>query len=255
MVGAVVADNAARSYASEQIATKVRASLALPASTPVDVTVAGTSVLWQLLSGKLDRIDVGVARLALGALTGSAELSAEGIPIEAGKKIDRTEIVFTTDEKALSTLFASTPGLTGGTVAVSDGSVEFGTNVTLFGFALPVGISFTPSASKGQLELDPSLDLAQRADVHRQTTRSVRLRRPHGFPLRQAHGVRRLRPAEGLRARPGHCVGEADRARRLGGEGGARLEAHGQPGKLPGVLNPPGRSAVRRAAVPASNKI
>lgn len=156
VVGAVFADNAARSYASEQIATKVRASLALPASTPVDVTVAGTSVLWQLLSGKLDRIDVGVARLALGALTGSAELSAEGIPIEAGKKIDRTAIVFTTDEKALSTLFASTPGLTGGTVAVSDGSVEFGTNVTLFGFALPVGISFTPSVSKGQLELTPT---------------------------------------------------------------------------------------------------
>lgn len=156
MVGAVVLDNAARSYASEQIAAKVRSSMALPASTPVDVTVSGTSVLWQLLSGKLDRIDVGVARLALGALTGSAELSAEGIPIEAGKKIDRTTIVFTTDEKALATLVATTPGLTGGTVTLSDGGVKFGTNVTLFGFALPVGISFTPSASKGQLELTPT---------------------------------------------------------------------------------------------------
>lgn len=68
VVGVVVLDNAARGYASERIAGEIRSSLSLPASAPVDVSVGGTSVLWQLLTGKLDRIDVGVARLALGSL-------------------------------------------------------------------------------------------------------------------------------------------------------------------------------------------
>jgi hypothetical protein len=156
VVGVVVLDNVARGYASDRIATKVRSSLSLPASAPVDVSVGGTSVLWQLLSGKLDRIDVGVAQLALGTLKGSAELTATGVPIEAGKPIDRTAIVFLTDQEALSSLFASTPGLTAGTVKVSQNTIKFSTEVTLFGFTLPVGISFTPSVSKGQLGLTPT---------------------------------------------------------------------------------------------------
>jgi hypothetical protein len=156
VVGVVVLDNVVRGYASDQIASKVRSSLSLPATTPVTVSVGGTSVLLQLLSGKLDHIDVGIAHLALGALKGSAELTADGVPIEAGKPIDRTGIVFMTDQDALSTLFASTPGLTGGTVTVAQNTIKFGTEVTLFGFTLPVGISFTPSVSKGQLGLTPT---------------------------------------------------------------------------------------------------
>lgn len=156
IVGVVVLDNVARGYASDQIADKVRGSLSLPASIPVDVSVGGTSVLLQLLSGKLDRVDVGIAQLELGALKGSAELTATGIPIDTSKPVDRIEIVFLTDQKVLSTLFADTPGLTAGTVTVSGGAIKLGTEVTLFGYALPVGISFTASASEGQLALTPT---------------------------------------------------------------------------------------------------
>lgn len=156
VVGVVVLDNVARGYASNQIAGKVRSSLSLPATTSVKASVGGTSVLLQLLSGKLDHIDVGIAQLPLGALKGSAELTADGVPLEAGKPTDRTGIVFMTDQKALSTLFASTPGLTAGTVTVAQNTIKFGTEVTLFGFTLPVGISFAPSVSKGQLVLTPT---------------------------------------------------------------------------------------------------
>ena len=156
VVGVVALDNAVRGYASDRIAGEIRSSLSLPANAPVDVSVGGTSVLWQLLVGKFDRIDVGVARLALGSLKGSAELTATGVPLERGAAVDRTAIVFMTDQTALSALFATTPGLTGGTVEVSQNTITFDTEVSLFDFALPVGISFTPSVEKGQLELTPT---------------------------------------------------------------------------------------------------
>ncbi|MEO6944382.1 MAG: DUF2993 domain-containing protein [Lacisediminihabitans sp.] len=156
MVGVVLLDNLARGYLSDQIAGKVRSSLSLSASTPVTVSVAGTSVLVQLMSGKLDHIDVGIAQLALGTLKGSAELTADGIPIEAGKPTDRTRIVFMADQKVLATLFANTPGFSAGAVTVERNTIKLGTEVTLFGFTLPVGISFSPSVVKGQLTLTPT---------------------------------------------------------------------------------------------------
>ncbi len=156
VVAAIVADNAARGIVADQIAKQVRTSLAVPASTPVDVSVGGTSVLVQLLSGSLDKVDVGIARLSLGELAGSAQLTASGIPLDTSKPTALARFVFVTDQTALKALFSTVPGLAPKQIAIADGKVTLGTEVTLFGYSLPVGIEFTPSASKGQLVLTPS---------------------------------------------------------------------------------------------------
>lgn len=156
IIGAIVADGAARDYVAKQIETQLRSSLAVPASTPVDVTVGGTSVLIQLLSGSLDRVDVGIARVSLGELSGSAQLTASSIPLDTSKPTGLVRIVFVTDQTALKSLFSTVPGLSPKQITISDGKVTLGTEVTVAGFSLPVGIQFTPSASKGQLQLTPT---------------------------------------------------------------------------------------------------
>lgn len=156
VVGVVVADNLARGYVADQIAGKVRSSLSVPASTPVEVSVGGTSVLLQLLSGKLDQVDVGLAHVALGELGGSADLMASGIPIDSSRPIDLARVVFVTDQADLQKLFSGIPGLSPDAITVSKGAVTLGTKVTLFGYSLPVGITFTPAARGGLLELTPT---------------------------------------------------------------------------------------------------
>ena len=156
VVGVIVADGAARSAVSEQISKQVRSSLAVPVGTPVDVSVGGTSVLLQLLSGSLDRVDVGIARVSLGGLTGSAQLTASGIPLDTSKPTALARFVFVTDQTALKTLFSGVPDLSPKTIKIADGKVTLGTEVTLAGFSLPVGIEFRVSANRGQLQLTPA---------------------------------------------------------------------------------------------------
>jgi hypothetical protein len=156
IIGAIVADGAARSYVAKQIETQLRTSLAVPASTPVDVTVGGTSVLFQLLSGSLDRVDVGIARVSLGELAGSAQLTASNIPLDKNKPTSLLRIVFASDQTALKALFSTVPGLSPKQITIADGKVTLGTEITVAGFSLPVGIQFVPSASKGQLQLTPT---------------------------------------------------------------------------------------------------
>lgn len=156
VIGAIAADGAARGLVEDQISKQVRTSLNVPASTPVKVSVGGTSVLLQLLSGSLDRVDVGIARLSLGELAGSAQLTASDIPLDRSKPTSLARFVFVTDQTALKALFSTVPGLSPKSIAIADDAVTLGTEVTLFGYSLPVGIEFTPSASKGQLVLTPS---------------------------------------------------------------------------------------------------
>lgn len=156
IIGVVVADSAARGVIADKIEAQLRSSLAVPASTPVDVSVGGTSVLLQLLSGSLDRVDVGVARVSLGTLSGSAQLTASGIPLDTSKPTALARFVFVTDQTALKTLFSTVPGLLPKRITIADGRVTLGTEITVAGFSLPVGIEFTPSARKGQLQLTPT---------------------------------------------------------------------------------------------------
>jgi len=156
IVGVIVADNAARGVVADKIESQLRTSLDVPASTPIDVSVGGTSVLYQLISGSLDRVDVGVGRVSLGALSGSAQLTAADIPLDTSKPTRLLRVVFVTDQTALKALFSTVPGLSPKQITIKDGKVILGTEVTLVGYSLPVGIEFTPSASKGNLQLTPS---------------------------------------------------------------------------------------------------
>ncbi|MET4781926.1 DUF2993 domain-containing protein [Glaciihabitans sp. UYNi722] len=151
-----VVDNFARGYAANLIETKVRSSLALPKSTPVHVTIGGTSVLLQLAGGKFDQVDIAIDALSVGDLSGDAVLTARGIPVDQSKPIDNAHLVFTANQEQLQKLLVGIKDVPVSTVAVKSGSVQLGTTITALGLSVPVGIALTPAAVDGQLALTPT---------------------------------------------------------------------------------------------------
>lgn len=155
VIGGVVLDNVARGYVGGLIEAKARSSLALPESTPVAVTVGGTSVLYQAATGKFERVDVAIDKLGVGDLSGKAILTASGIPIKQSLPIDRARVVFVAGQAELAKLFAGFTGLSVSSVAIGSGAVQVATAVTALGVTVPVAIAFVPSVVGGQLALTP----------------------------------------------------------------------------------------------------
>jgi hypothetical protein len=155
VVAAVVLDGVARGYAANLIETKVRSSLSLPASTPVAVTVGGFSVLAQLATGSLERVDVTVDSLPVGDLTGNATLTATGVPIDQSKAIGAARLVFTVDQSQVQKLLAGYGSVPITSLSLGAGVVRVGTAFSVLGLSLPVSLSLAPSAVGGQLVLTP----------------------------------------------------------------------------------------------------
>ncbi|WP_394768702.1 DUF2993 domain-containing protein [Lacisediminihabitans sp.] len=155
VVALVAVDGAARSYAGTLIENKVRSSLSIPASTPVDAKVGGASVLLQLLAGKFERVDVSSKGLTVGALTGDATLTATGIPIDQSKPIDHARLEFTVDETQLKTLVGTVAGIPVNSLSVRSGAIALATTITVLGIGIPVTVAVAPSAVDGELTLTP----------------------------------------------------------------------------------------------------
>ncbi|MCU1513402.1 MAG: hypothetical protein JWO10_492 [Microbacteriaceae bacterium] len=153
-----VVDSLARSYAANLIDDKVHSALKIPASQPVDVSVAGVSVIAQLLTGKLERVTIDAHDLAVGPLSGDVTLAASGIPIDQSKPIDSAELGFSVGQKELEKLVAplsTALKLPLSSVGISHGAVDVSAKFAVLGLSIPVTISFTPSAVGGQLALEP----------------------------------------------------------------------------------------------------
>ncbi len=155
MAGGVILDNVARGYAEGLIQSKVRSALSVSDSTPVDVKVDGTSVLYQLATGSLERVDVDLPKASIGELTGSAKLTVRGIPVDQTKPIAGGTLVVSTDQAGLRELLKSFSGIPVTSVDLVDGAVRLGGSFDIFGVKIPVKVTLTPGAKNGQLTLTP----------------------------------------------------------------------------------------------------
>jgi hypothetical protein len=151
----VALDNGARWYVGNVIESKARSSLSLPDSTPVDVKIGGTSVLYQAVTGKFQRVDVAIDKLGVGDLSGKATLTATGVPLSQSKPIDGARVAFVASADELKKLLAGFTTLPVTSVTIASGAVQLGTTITALGVTVPVAIAFVPSAVDGQLALTP----------------------------------------------------------------------------------------------------
>ena len=153
---AVIAESIARQQASALIADQVRSTLQLEADHPVDVTIEGVSVLWQALSGRIDKVTVDAADVSFGELVGDLTLIAEGTPIDTAQPADSVQAVYRVAEADVAALAGFLAGSVVNDVQLDEREIRFQTAFSFFGVDFSVGLGVTPSAQDGQLAFTPS---------------------------------------------------------------------------------------------------
>ncbi|MFM2353699.1 MAG: hypothetical protein RLZZ608_1105 [Actinomycetota bacterium] len=153
---AVVAESIARQQASALIADQVRSTLQLEADHPVNVTIDGVSVLWQALSGRVDKVTVDAPDVAFGELVGDLTLIAEGTPIDTAQPADSVQAVYRVAEADVAALAGFLAGSVVNDVQLDEREIRFQTAFSFFGVDFSVGLGVTPSAQEGQLAFTPS---------------------------------------------------------------------------------------------------
>lgn len=153
---AVIAESLARQQASALIADQVRSALQLEPDHPVEVTIEGVSVLWQAVSGRLDRVTADASDVAFGELVGDLTLIAEGAPLHITQPTDTVQAVYRVSEADVAALAGFLAGSVVNDVQLDEREIRFQTAFSLFGVEFTVGLGVTPSVQDGQLAFTPS---------------------------------------------------------------------------------------------------
>lgn len=155
-VALVVLDTWARQQVAAYVTDKVQEVLDLDSDEPVDVEVGGFSVLAQLATGRFEQLDVGVDTVTIGDLTGGVSLRAEGVPIDTTKPVETVQVEFTVGEESLQSIAHSVSSAAIDRVELVGDEVRFGTQFSLFGISIDIGIGVEPFADNGAIGFTPT---------------------------------------------------------------------------------------------------
>lgn len=156
VVAFFIADSLAKDYARDYIRTRIVEVLNIDPATPVSVDIGTGSVLLQALTGKLDRVDITADQVTFGALTGTATVRAEQVPLDAEAPVGSLDITFAVAEGDVAALAGNLSGLQLESIALQQPEIVATTSFNLLFVTLPVGIGLTPSVDAGKLVFTPS---------------------------------------------------------------------------------------------------
>ncbi|MEY2848226.1 MAG: hypothetical protein RI885_891 [Actinomycetota bacterium] len=211
----VAAEFLARGIVADTVRDQVRAGLAVDSSTPIDVEVAGRSVLLQVLSGRLERVTAEASEVTFGDLSGDVRLRASGVPIDGEGTADEVDLAVTIPESDLLGLSKNLSGLPITEVTVERPDVRFSVEFDVLAFTLPLSVTVTPEAVDGALAFTPSS-----VTLGEQTFTAAELRTTFGSLAESALDTQDLCIAEFLPealALESLEVGSADLTLRFGG--------------------------------------
>lgn len=165
----IAAELLARALLPGIVRQSVISSVGLPADQQMQVDASGV-LLPQLIGGRLDRLRLTSDSVTLGGVTGSADVTAEGVPLRGGDLGSATGTI-SIDQKQFGALVAKAD-LPIEDVTLKAPNVTVGGSVPLFGASLPLALTVTPGADAGELLLTPvsvslagkEIDLGQLAD-------------------------------------------------------------------------------------------
>jgi uncharacterized protein YpmS len=150
----VIVETVVRSNIESGIASQVRTGLELPADQPVDVSIEGLLTL-QLLTGSLDDLRLSSDDVPLGPTTADVEVTLRGVSTTAPYTVGVGAATVTLDQSQVAALTDSVAQIDILELALEDPAIVVGTELSLFGFGIPVSLSLVPSAQAGELVLRP----------------------------------------------------------------------------------------------------
>lgn len=148
----VAAEFLARSILPGVVRGIVVDRLELPADQQLEVEVDGL-LLPQLLSGRLDELQLSSESVTLGGVTGAVDVTATGVPLRGGDLTEAQGTVRINQDQFTALVAGSDVPIDEVTFAEPD--VTASGSISVLGMAIPVALTVTPSADAGELVLTP----------------------------------------------------------------------------------------------------
>lgn len=148
----VAAEIIARSVVPATVRSLVIEQLDLPRDQQLDVEAAGI-LIPQLIGGTLDELRLSSQAVTLGGITGSADVTATGVPLRGGA-LGSAEGTVSIDQAEFAGLLERAQ-LPGAEVTLQEPNATVHGSFPLFGRDVPVGLTLTPGAESGDLLITP----------------------------------------------------------------------------------------------------
>jgi hypothetical protein len=147
-----VADYFARQYATNYVRQHVASSLGLSSDAPVAVDLGPGSLLLQAATGHIDTVTITVDPLTLNGLTGSAALTAHGIPLSTTVPVTSLNGEVRIPAATIRKAIAGVPSLASykPKVTIVKDHVDVAATISILGFPQRLGITLTPKVTKGK---------------------------------------------------------------------------------------------------------
>jgi len=155
VVAVVVGESAARAYATGRIHDELATAFGLDADHPMDVDLGPGLLLAQAATGTIDSVDVAIDDVPLGDLTGTVDLEATGIPLDAGRAVGTVRATATVDEQNVAKLGDYLSGVDLDSITLGDGTIDVAATVKALFLSVPVSAAIVPTAEDGQLVFTP----------------------------------------------------------------------------------------------------
>ncbi|HEX4058555.1 MAG TPA: DUF2993 domain-containing protein [Galbitalea sp.] len=146
-----VADYFAKKYATSYVQQQVATALDLPSTAPVHVDLGSGSILLQAVTGSINNVTVDVDPLVIDGLSGSAVLTAHGVPLSSTAPVKSLQVDVTVPETTITQAIKKVPELASfsPTVSVAGNDVTVAGSFSVFGFVQHLSVTMTPKVSAG----------------------------------------------------------------------------------------------------------
>ncbi|MDQ1546584.1 MAG: hypothetical protein QOH69_1488 [Actinomycetota bacterium] len=151
VAGFFVGDYFAKKYATDYVRDQVASSLGLPSTTPVTVDLGSGSILLQAATGQINDVNIAINPIVLDGLSGSAKLTAHGVPLNQTSPVKTLDIVVVVPTTTVSTAISQVPSLKSlkPKVSISGKHVAVVGTIYVFGFPQSIGATLTPKVTAG----------------------------------------------------------------------------------------------------------
>ena len=152
VVGFFVADYFAKRAATAYVQQQVATALDLSSTTPVAVDLGSGSILLQAATGSIDNVTVSVNPLVIDGLTGSANLTAQNVPLSSTTPVKTLDVDITVPETTINKAITEVPALKQfkPVVTIAGSHVAVTGTVYILGFAQKIGVTLLPMVSAGK---------------------------------------------------------------------------------------------------------
>lgn len=149
----VVADVVTRNIAEQRAREQIQAGLPAGVEGAVDVSIGGFSMIAQLLSGTMDRVELSAPELLVEGSPLDVDVVAEGVPIDLASPVAKIDATIEIGQDAVNRL-VTVPGVDGG-LTFGEGTIGYDGTTDLLGVTVDYSVAAKPTAAGDSVLLEP----------------------------------------------------------------------------------------------------